>query len=501
MPPARRTPLALAPRVLAAVAVLVAALATVGPAATAEASDTGHLTWGVKTSFRTYVTGPIAHGAIETSGGATTDADGLFRFPSQDLGTVGGASASARYSGTVHFTGHDGALDLSVSNPRIEIGDGTGTLVVDVASIPIDAPEDSTPVVEQDVALATLELGDITPTAVSGGRQWSDVPTTLTAEGAPAFGGFYEPGEALDPVTFVVPLDTSTDDSDDADLDSLEDVAAGLDGVVLAVAEDDEVPTEVLATTETGDFTVTGGSIDWGLRASFRNYIVGPIANGSIDLEGGASTNADGTFRFPVAAGGQAELGGAVQVAASGTVHFRGHDGELEITIANPRVQTDGRTGTLFADVTSLPIDGGAAQDFPGVALADLDLSGIDPSAADGGWALANVPAQLSADGVEAFAGFYVSGEPLDALTLTLRVEESDRLSPLPDAPPPPVPSGSASGPPAASGPGGSLPRTGDGPDQDLIVLGMLLVALGIGVAATVKAAERVLQTSHRARP
>jgi hypothetical protein len=44
-----------------------------------------------------------------------------------------------------------------------------------------------------------LDTTGITPTA---GNTWTNVPATLTAEGSPAFAGFYDPGEELDPVTF-----------------------------------------------------------------------------------------------------------------------------------------------------------------------------------------------------------------------------------------------------------------------------------------------------------
>ena len=44
---------------------------------------------------------------------------------------------------------------------------------------------------------------------------------------------------------------------------------------------------------------ITGGYMDWGVKESFRNYVTGPIAMGSITVAGGVTVNGDGTFRFP----------------------------------------------------------------------------------------------------------------------------------------------------------------------------------------------------------
>src|SRR5699024_7159985 len=53
-----------------------------------------------------------------------------------------------------------------------------------------------------DVTMATLELPE--PESSDNTLTWADAPATLTSDGAEAFGGFYETGEQLDPVTFRV---------------------------------------------------------------------------------------------------------------------------------------------------------------------------------------------------------------------------------------------------------------------------------------------------------
>ena len=54
---------------------------------------------------------------------------------------------------------------------------------------------------------------------------------------------------------------------------------------------------------------ITGGALTWGVKASFRNYVQGPIALGNIQTHDGASKNPDGTFNFPFTAGRHLRLG------------------------------------------------------------------------------------------------------------------------------------------------------------------------------------------------
>ncbi|MEK8226200.1 HtaA domain-containing protein [Oerskovia sp. M15] len=82
----------------------------------------GSLQWGVKESFRTYITGPVAKGGAVASAGATVT-DGTFGFRQIAGGTwkAGSSTGSANYGGTVTFTGHDGLLHLTLSNPTVDV--------------------------------------------------------------------------------------------------------------------------------------------------------------------------------------------------------------------------------------------------------------------------------------------------------------------------------------------------------------------------------------------
>jgi hypothetical protein len=164
---------------------------------------------------------------------------------------------------------------------------------------------------------------------------------------------------------------------------------------------------------------IKGGEVDWGIKASFRGYIEGPIAAGRIELSGGAVEAADGTYRFPVRSGSYDLTTHATEVQAEGTVHFTGHyDASevpaLDMTVADPRVVLEGEGGTVFADVRSKSLMTGETVDYPGVEFATLDTSEVPPSFEGEAVSLAGIPAELTAAGAEAFAGFYTAGTALD---------------------------------------------------------------------------------------
>ncbi|GAB4003744.1 hypothetical protein GCM10029992_46760 [Glycomyces albus] len=99
-----------------------------------------------------------------------------------------------------------------------------------------------------------------------------------------------------------------------------------------------------------------------------------PIAQGAITTDDGATVNDDGTYRFPVTDGTYDLATHNVVAQSEGGVHFWGHDGELDLTFSDLRVETDqaAETGVLYLDVTDPE---GATADVP---FADLDFSGLE---------------------------------------------------------------------------------------------------------------------------
>ena len=177
--------------------------------------DGGSLQWGIRSSFVSYVTGPIAKGSVTVSG--VSQSGGSFAW-SEGSGSYNPAAAigSARFGGSVQFSGHSGLLELSLRNPRVAITSSTsGVLYADVSGREFAGTTSAGPTFSRTgVPIATLSfdgVGGGSAVSVSGAR------ATLTTAGAEAFGGFYSAGEALDPVSFTLPLgapvpcDSSTD--------------------------------------------------------------------------------------------------------------------------------------------------------------------------------------------------------------------------------------------------------------------------------------------------
>ncbi len=158
----------------------------------------GNLDWGVKESFRSYIAGG-ARGKVELSGGAERQGD-VYRFPDGS----GNYDADAKFAGTVRFTGHEGKLDLRISDLKVRANGAKGILVADLSSKDIKTGKVSH---SDDLTLAdlTLPAGGLTGTGKV--LCLDDVPATLTEGGPKAFAGFYEAGEALDPINLAVSLD------------------------------------------------------------------------------------------------------------------------------------------------------------------------------------------------------------------------------------------------------------------------------------------------------
>ncbi|MDO4909952.1 MAG: HtaA domain-containing protein [Corynebacterium sp.] len=154
------------------------------------------LVWGVKESFRSYIDGSIAKGHWDLNG--TNYENGSFVW----TGTTGSANSQdksgvAKLNGGVHFTGHNGILDLTISSPEIVYKAGKGQLMATVVSNDMNGKA-------QDygkIALANLSFARLTLS--NGVLMGATNSVTLTDEGAKAFAGYYQAGEQLDQLTFA----------------------------------------------------------------------------------------------------------------------------------------------------------------------------------------------------------------------------------------------------------------------------------------------------------
>ena len=165
---------------------------------THRAVSDGSLTWGVKESFRKYVVGNIARGEITVKDGAT-NSGGSIQYPASASSITGDSKGVIRFGGTVNFKGHNGILDLTLSDIAMRIDGSKAELTADYSSRKFEGMQAHEPgpiETGNDVVFATVNLNsaaNFTSNSVNLAGT-----TTLTSTGVDAFGGFYESGTQLD---------------------------------------------------------------------------------------------------------------------------------------------------------------------------------------------------------------------------------------------------------------------------------------------------------------
>ncbi|MFE6662388.1 HtaA domain-containing protein [Streptomyces sp. NPDC057697] len=405
-----------------AVMLLTAVLGALLPVASAQAASRtvqgGRLDWGIKSSFQSYVTGPIANGSWSLTGGAATVGGSQFRFHSAtgSYDPATGAFTSS-FSGGVHFLGHrksDGSheLDLTISRPTVRIAGGGGTLYADMVSKERGSGRVTS---AAQVPLATLGLsgidmkGGTTPVALR------TVPATLTAQGAKAFAGYYTAGTPLDPVSL-----------------SVDTVAPA--GKPAPSKSPGKKPQPKKTPAATGRFE--DAAVDWGVRRTFREYVTGSIGKGKWTLADGAQ-DGGALFRFPRGTGTYDPKKRSLDARFAGSVRFTGTDLDLELSSVVVRVKAG--KGTLSADVHR---DGDRSEAVPLVTFTAKDLAPKDGLAV-----LTEAPATLTADGAKAFGSLYRAGTAMDPVSLAVAVDSGARLPALPDLGSAPDPSSEPSAP------------------------------------------------------
>ncbi|TVL89962.1 HtaA domain-containing protein [Streptomyces sp. SAJ15] len=449
-------------------AALLAALAVSGlPAARAHAADHtvsgGRLDWGIKASFQSYVTGPIANGSWSLQGGAATVGDSQFRFHSA-TGSYDPDSGAFRagFSGGVRFLGHEKAdggheMDLTIARPTVRVDGGNGTLYADMTS-----KEKGTGKVTSaaQVPLATLDLSGVDMRGGGSTVQLATIPATLTAQGAKSFAGYYTEGTRLDPVTLSADVlaGRASPSAEPKPKDSAKD------GKKNEPAE------------PRGEFT--DAAVDWGVRRTFREYVTGSIAQGRWELSEGAR-DGGALFRFTAGKGSYDAERQRLDATFQGRLRFQGEDLDLALSGVTVRVE-DGK-GTLAADVA------GTALTRRDVPLATFDVGRPKPE--DGLITVAEAPATLTADGAKAFGGMYRAGTAMDPISLAVAVTEGAELPPLPDLGAAPTDSPRPKATDTTPKPAASSSDSSDSPSTPVV-----LAAVGAAVLAAAAAGLLLLR-------
>src|SRR5690625_5054958 len=167
-------------------------------------SGSPQLTWGVKSSFVSYVEGGIANGKVSVGGGAARSG-GAFTWGAGTGDLDDSGTGTLTYPRWVQFTGHDVVLNLRISNLRVEMNGDSGTLVGDMKSQDMDGNDVSA----TGITIATLSFSS--PSA-DGGK----ASVSLTGQGAKSFSDFYSAGEEMDPLTVSVSGKTGGGESSNA---------------------------------------------------------------------------------------------------------------------------------------------------------------------------------------------------------------------------------------------------------------------------------------------
>lgn len=419
--------------------------------------ESGTLSWDIRESFLKYLTS-FAHGSVNVEGMEKTAAGGFKYTQASGVYNPETKTGQINFAGTAEFTGHNGQLKSTIKNMRLVVVNGKGTLVADVDALTRDGKSVS----KTGLAIAEVDLSGAS--VKDGVFSAQNAAVALTAEGSDVlFAGQYRGADnTMAPLSFSVKLSEQTAEntvevprisenkssdnkgsengsSDNSSSNSSDnsgangsgsDGSAGTSGSVSnggsssngSVSNNPAQPVCVPVTRtrevqEQGasDGTIKSANLGWGVRDSFRNYVRGGIANGSWELNGTSYSsdafnwsNGTGTFK-----------GGKGSISFSGSVRFTGHHGILDTTIANPRLEINGNSGTLYATMNSND-SSGKATNYGEVALLKVDLSGLQSSA--DAVSVNGAATTLTAEGAKAFAGFYEAGKDMAPLSFSAAI-------------------------------------------------------------------------------
>ena len=419
--------------------------------------ESGTLSWNIRESFLKYLTS-FAHGSVNVDGLEKTAAGGLKYTQASGVYNPETKTGQINFAGTAEFTGHNGQLKSTIKNMRLVVVNGKGTLVADVDALTRDGKSVS----KTGLAIAEVDLSGAS--VKDGVFSAQNAAVALTAEGSDVlFAGQYRGADnTMAPLSFSVKLSEQTAEntvevprvsenkssdnkgsengsSDNSSSNSSgnsgangsgSNGSAGTSGSVSnggsssngSVSNNPAQPVCVPVTRtrevqEQGasDGTIKSANLGWGVRDSFRNYVRGGIANGSWELNGTSYSsdafnwsNGTGTFK-----------GGKGSISFSGSVRFTGHHGILDTTIANPRLEINGNSGTLYATMNSND-PSGKATNYGEVALLKVDLSGLQSSS--DAVSVNGAATTLTAEGAKAFAGFYDAGKDMAPLSFSAAI-------------------------------------------------------------------------------
>ncbi|MER8066709.1 HtaA domain-containing protein [Streptomyces sp. NPDC094034] len=429
-------------------------LAAPGAAPKLDLKD-GTLDWGLKESFRTYVAGMAAGTITATDGATQATGNGPFTF-TNGTGSYDPAThdVATDFDGGVLFSSKAHGFEIKVADVRLVTAGTGGAIEADVTL---------NGATQNDIELAAIDLTGIRPQTTGGRMVLKDIPATLTADGAKAFNGMYAEGTELDKATLAVGYETgggtsspppstepgpTTAPTSEVTAPGPTPTATSPTATSPATAPSSTSPSTAPSSTSPStapstaapaappraeDGAIVDGTLDWGVKESFRSYVVGTIARGKVELSDGAAKSGATAYRFPEGTGDFDATARTLSASFGGTVRFLGHqdeDGEyvLDVRLSGLQVVVEDGKGTLVADVSTKDQETHKVATYQDLTLATLDIPAAGPVAKDGVVTLNAVPATLTADGTKAFGGMYQEGTELDRLTLAVAFDENANL-------------------------------------------------------------------------
>lgn len=437
------------------------------PAAASQSLQDASVDWGVKSSFRRYITGPVAGGSQELTG-ATSNADGSYHFTAAEGTVEADGSYHVKFTGSsVKYTGHHGVLEVTISDLELVIKDGQGSLYANISERPYNGNTTPNPPVQHDHTL--IGTFDASSLKNEGGQLTlaaSDATKVkLSAEATSVFAGFYQAGQELDALAFSAklvtkqapapekpadptpeptqpapepskPADPAPEPSQPAPEQSkpaetpAPQPSQTSEAPVSNPSKPGEAPSSQPApqpsqsseaakpapaqppATDAAPRTdvpkgqghiIESGNLTWNIRDSFLHYL-NTIARGNITVEG-LSKNAAGGLDFTSASGSYDESTKTGQINFAGKVHISGHHGQLNSSFENTRLVIKEGKGYLVVDAEALNMQG-ENRTFKDLVLAEVDLSGA--TLENNVLSAKNAAVTVTVEGSEAiFAGQY----------------------------------------------------------------------------------------------
>lgn len=198
-------------------------------------------------------------------------------------------------------------------------------------------------------------------------------------------------------------------------------------GVIAAPAQAADGNADGTADCSVTHGKVTGGSFEWGLKNSWRNYLQGPVAAGGWNLNGVGYTGSAFSFTPDTSSGGLGENGSGV-LPLQGSLNFYGHGGALDMTLEDLALVVNGSSAGIRVDYVTYTSDfrtsGAKGERVTGndVIIATINLD--TPANPDSGSISLAGKTTLTSQGAQLFPT-YSAGDPLDPTAGNLLMESA----------------------------------------------------------------------------